>query len=327
MDDGGTGSSSGQPRDHGLSRTGTNPQAGLFRITRVTRFSATLENAPETRLWQHVERLGAEHPPIDISTVDFTVRRPEVLIERFGGVLDYMARTELEVERNVLELATLLPDAPEIDRFFYSEVWEPQETQHGLILDRFQVLMGQSPASADLDTVSAKIRVVGALAHIPAFQDIVRMLYYLTGMSTERSALLAYHQLHDGMVELGEAAVAETVITPIRRQEPGHYAFYQMSSRALWNQLSSWQRWLVRHLRAISFSPVGAGSDDQRADVGDMMIALGLDRREVAESFAEQVGRVERDLLWAHDRGLKVPAYIARAFGDAVELAHAREAA
>jgi hypothetical protein len=82
----------------------------------------------------------------------------------------------------------------------------------------------------------------------------------------------------------------------------------------------------VRHLRTLSFSPVGANTDEQRADVGDMMIALGLDRREVAESFAEQVGRVERDLLWAHQQGLKVPTYIARAFGDAVELAHERSA-
>jgi hypothetical protein len=283
--------------------------------------------ASEARLRDHVERLGADHPPLDIAAVDFTVRRPTSVVERFGGVLDYMARAELEVERNFLELATLLPHAPDVDRYFYAEVWQPQEAQHGLILDELQVRLGQSPADTDLTTVSAKIRVIGALAHIAAFQDVVRMLYYLTGMTTERSALLAYHQLYDGLVELGESAVAETVITPIRRQEPGHYAFYQMSARALWEQLSGWQRWLVRHLRTISFSPVGANSDEQRADVGDMMMALGLDRREVAESFAEQVGRVERDLLWAHQRGLKVPAYIARAFGDAVELAQERSAA
>lgn len=146
-------------------------------------------------------------------------------------------------------------------------------------------------------------------------------------MTTERSALLAYHRLYDGVGEMGETSVAETVITPIRRQEPGHYAFYQMSARALWEQLSAWQRWLVRHLRTISFSPVGANTDDQRADVGDMMLALGLERREEAESFAEQVGRVERDLLWAQHRGMRVPPYIASAFCNAVELAREREAA
>lgn len=40
-------------------------------------------------------------------------RRPDLVRDRFGTVLDHLARTELEVERNVLELATLLPDPPE----------------------------------------------------------------------------------------------------------------------------------------------------------------------------------------------------------------------
>ncbi len=258
--------------------------------------------------------------------MDFTVRRPEVLLERFGQVLDYMARTELEVERNVLELATLLPHAPEVDRHFFADVWLPQEAQHGLILDELQVRLGRPPAKTDLSTVSAKIRVVGALAHVAAFQGVVRMLYYLTGMTTERTALLAYHKLYDGVVELGETAVAETVITPIRKQEPGHYAFYQLSARALWEQLAPWQQWLVRRLRSASFAPVGAGSPEQRADVGDMMIALGLDNRAEAESFSEQVGRVEQDLLGAAGSGLRVPPYITRAFGEAIELAQERRA-
>src|SRR5690606_39475055 len=48
--------------------------------------------------------------------------------------------------------------------------------------------------------------------YLDAFQDVVRMLYYLTGMATERSAVLAYNLLHDGVAELGEDAVAQTVI-------------------------------------------------------------------------------------------------------------------
>ena len=280
----------------------------------------------DQRLAEQVERLGAEHPPIELASVDFTVRRPEAVRERFGQVLDYMARAELEVERNVLELATLLPDPPEVDRRFYADVWRPQEAQHGLILDELQVRIGLPPAEADLTTVSAKIRVVGALAHISPVQDVVRMLYYLTGMTTERSALLAYHELHDGLVELGETGIAETVVVPIRRQEPGHYAFYQMSARRLWAQLADWQRWLVRRLRDLTFAPVGANSPDQRADVGDMMIALGIDSPEAAGAFAGQVARVERELLFAGDQGLVFPPYVARAFAQAVELAYARSA-
>ncbi|HEY0949939.1 GTP-binding protein LepA, partial [Nocardioides sp.] len=260
----------------------------------------------ERRLRDHVDRLGHEHPPIDLATVDYTVRRPGVLGDRFGHVLDYMARVELEVDRNVLELTTLLPDPPEVDRRFYAEVWQPQEIRHGLILDALQVRLGRPAAVADLTSVSMKMRVLGALAHLDAFQDVCRMLYYLTGMATERSAVIAYNLLHGGVTELGEHAVADTVIAPIRRQEPGHYAFYQLSARGLWAELAGWQRWLVRRMRRLSFAPVGANDAAQVADFGAVMRTLGIDQD--TDGFAAQVARVERDLLWAHRRGLRVPA-------------------
>ena len=160
----------------------------------------------ETRLADHVDRLGLEHPPIDLASVDYSVRRPDVFNERYGHVLDYMARVELEVDRNVLELTTLLPDPPEIDRRFYAEVWQPQEIRHGLILDELQVQLGRPAAEPDLTSLGVKMRSSGALAHLDAFQDVCRMLYYLTGMATERSAVLAYNLLHDGVVEMGESA-------------------------------------------------------------------------------------------------------------------------
>jgi hypothetical protein len=273
----------------------------------------------EARLAEHVDRLGHEHPPIDLASVDYAVRRPAELNARYGHVLDYMARVELEVDRNVLELTTLLPDPPEIDRRFYAEVWHPQETRHGLILDRLQVHLGRPPAQADLTSVGIKMRILGALAHLDAFQDVCRMLYYLTGMATERSAVLAYNLLHQGVVELGEDAVARTVIAPIKRQEPGHYAFYQLSARGLWAQLASWQRWMVRRMCSLSFAPVGANDRDQLAAFGDLMRTLRIDRR--PDDFAAQISRVERELLWAHRRGLRVPPYVAKAFREAVELA------
>ena len=279
----------------------------------------------EARLSEHVDRLGHDHPPIDLDSVDYTLRRPEVLAQRYGPVLDYMARVELEVDRNVLELATLLPDPPEIDRRFYAEVWQPQETRHGLILDRLQVHLGRPPAAVDLTSVGSKLKILGALAHLDAFQDVCRMLYYLTGMATERSAVLAYNLLHDGVVEMGESAIAETVIAPIKRQEPGHYAFYQLSARGLWSQLASWQKWMVRRMRSLSFAPVGANDARQKADFGDMLRTLGIDRE--VDRFATQISRVERELLWAHRRGLQVPPYVAAAFREAVELAEVRRAA
>jgi hypothetical protein len=278
----------------------------------------------ELRLASHVARLADEHPPIPLDSVDFTVRRPREFEARFGHVLDYMARVELEVDRNVLELTTMLPDPPPIDRHFYADVWQPQEIQHGLILDRLQVELGRQPASADLDSIGIKLRILGALAHLAPFQDVCRMLYYLTGMATERSAVLAYNLLHTGVAELGETAVAETIIAPIKRQEPGHYAFYQLSARGLWAELAGWQRWLVRLMRRISFAPVGANNAMQKADFGDVMASLGI--ADDPDSFADQISRVEAELLWARDRGLKVPDYVARAFREAVELARDRGA-
>jgi len=279
-------------------------------------------NITEERLREHVDRLAEEHPPIDLGSVDYTLRRPDLLGDRFGHVLDYMARVELEVERNVLELATLLPDPPEIDRYFYADVWQPQEIRHGLILDRLQVELGRPPAQPDADRVGLKLRILGALGRHHGFQDVCRMLYYLTGMATERSAVLAYNLLHDGMKELGEEAVARTVVAPIKRQEPGHYAFYQMSGRLHWSRLAGWQRWLVRRLRTISFAPVGANNKQQRAQFGELMETLRITPS--LDEFAARVTMVERELLWAGHQGLKVPKYVLRAFRDAVEQARAQ---
>lgn len=276
----------------------------------------------EQRLREHVDRLGEEHPPIDLATVDFTVRDPETTNARFGHVLDYMARVELEVDRNVLELTTMLPDPPEVDRHFYADVWHPQEIRHGQILDELQQRLGRDAAETDLDTVSAKMRVLGALSHLAPIQDVVRMLYYLTGQSTERSAVLAYNLLQSGLAEIGEQATVDTIVAPIKRQEPGHHAFYALSARGLAEQLSPWQTWLVRRLRALSFGPVGVNNTEQKADFGDVMVSLGIDQR--VEDFAEQASRVERELLFAHRQGMRVPAYVLRAFHESAELARER---
>ena len=274
------------------------------------------------RLADHVDRIEAEHPPIRLDSVDYTVRNPALVRERFGHVLDYMARVELEVDRNVLELTTMLPDPPPIDRRFYAEVWQPQEIRHGLILDELQTRLGRPAATPDLDSVSAKIRILGALSHVSPIQDIVRMLYYLTGMSTERSAVLAYNRLHDGLAEAGEPALVATVVAPIKRQEPGHYAFYRISAQGLAESLTPWQRWLTRRLRQLSFAPVGANNDEQKADFGGVLETLGMASQ--VDAFSADISRVERDLLWARDRGLAVPTYVVKAMREAIELHEAR---
>jgi hypothetical protein len=137
--------------------------------------------------------------------------------------------------------------------------------------------------------------------------------------------VLAYNMLYDGIAELGEEGVARTAIGQIKRQEPGHYAFYQLSARAHWDRLARWQKWLVRKMRAISFAPVGAYNPEQSADFGDLMASLGI--TDNVEDFTQQIARVERELLFAEHQGLRVPPYVARTFREAVERSQARAAA
>ncbi|MCT9821247.1 GTP-binding protein LepA [Microbacterium sp. W1N] len=272
------------------------------------------------RILEHVQRLGEQHPPLALASVDREVHDPAAVAARYGHVIDYLARVELEVDRNVLELLVLLPDVSEVDRMFYADVWQPQEIQHGLILDRLQQDLGRPAATPELE-VSAKMKVMGALAHFSAIQDIARLLYYLTGASTERQAVLAYNIIHDGMTGLGETAIAETIIAPIRRQEPGHFAFYRMSATQLVQSgaLRPWQLYLARVLRERTYNLVGVnGHDRYRAQMGGVVTALGFDAD--LDRYAREVGRIEAQLLWAHERGMAFPPYVLAALRESIDL-------
>ncbi|MEY9954222.1 hypothetical protein ABIA36_003703 [Leifsonia sp. EB34] len=272
------------------------------------------------RILEHVQRLGEQHPPIALDSVDREVRAPKAVADRYGHVIDYLARVELEVDRNVLELLVLLPDVHEVDRMFYADVWQPQEIQHGLILDRLQQDLGRPAAQPEL-AVSFKIKIMGALAHFSSIQDIARLLYYLTGASTERQAVLAYNVLFDGVLDLGEAAIAETIISPIRRQEPGHFAFYRMSATQLVQsgELKPWQLYLARILREKTYNLVGTnGQDRYRAQMGGVATVLGF--ADDLEKYAREVGRIEAQLLWAEQSGMEFPPYVLKALKESIDL-------
>ena len=274
----------------------------------------------QSKIAEHVQRLGELYPPISLDSVDRTIKRPGVVARKFGHVIDYLARVELEVDRNVLELLVLLPDADETNKTFYADVWQPQEIQHGLILDRLQQDLGRAAAEPQLE-VSFPIKVLGALAHLKPIQDVAKLMYFLTGASTERQAVLAYNQINRGMQELGETAISETIITPIKQQEPGHFAFYQMSATAMIQEkvLKSWQLFLTRVMREKSYHLVGTNRMKQyQADMGGVMADLGVDND--LEGYAREVGRVENRLLWAHKQGMEFPPYILKALKESVDL-------
>jgi hypothetical protein len=214
----------------------------------------------------------------------------------------------------------LLPDVDETNKTFYADVWQPQEIQHGLILDRLQQDLGRTGAKPHLE-VSFKIKILGALAYLKPIQDIAKLMYFLTGASTERQAVLAYNQINRGLKELDETAISETIITPIKQQEPGHFAFYQMSATAMIQDkvLRPWQLFLTRVLREKSYHLVGTNEMKQyKADMGGVIIDLGLDSD--LKGYAREVGRVENRLLWADKQGMEFPPYILKALKESVDL-------
>jgi hypothetical protein len=274
----------------------------------------------QRKIAEHVQRLGELYPPIRLDSVDRTIKRPRLVAKKFGHVIDYLARVELEVDRNVLELLVLLPDVDDTNKTFYADLWQPQEIQHGLILDRLQQDLGRTAAEPQLE-VSFGIKILGALAHLKPIQEIAKLMYFLTGASTERQAVLAYNKINRGMQQLGETAISETIITPIKQQEPGHFAFYQMSATAMIQHkvLKPWQLFLIRVMRESSYHLVGTNHMKRyKADMGGVMATLGLD--DDLEAYAREVGRVENRLLWAHKQGMDFPPYILKAIRESVDL-------
>ena len=280
-----------------------------------------------TRIREHVERLGDRYPPLDLDSADYSVLDPRAVRNRFGEVLDYMARVEMEVERNVLELAALLPAVSDTDRLFYADVWGPQEEHHGILLDTFGQCLGMPAVTPNLGPVPRRIRVLGALAHVPAVHEVIRLLYYLTGAVTEKCAIKAYQAMSQGLGEMGELAVQRTVVDAIKAQEPGHFAFYRLSALHMVQSgaLAPWQLHLARLLRSRSFRLVGAKTREQRAEFGAVIVNLGLDAE--IERSVRDIALVESQLLWAHGKGLDVPAYALAAFRDAAALYRERAAA
>jgi hypothetical protein len=133
--------------------------------------------------------------------------------------------------------------------------------------------------------------------------------------------VLAYNKINAGIRELGEAAISETIITPIKQQEPGHFAFYQISATAMIQDkvLKPWQLFLTRVMREKSYHLVGTNRMKRyQADMGRVMTDLGLDDN--LEGYAREVGRVENRLLWAHKQGMEFPPYILKALKESVDL-------
>ncbi len=265
-------------------------------------------------------KLGEKHPPISLGSADRTIVDAEAVRARFSGTIDYLARVELEVDRNVLELLTLLPNVSEVDKIFYQDVWYDQEMAHGYLLDQLQVDLGMAPADPFM-TLPLRMKLLGALAHWEPLHDISRMLYYLTGASTERQAVVVYSILIKELKLMGEDAIAETIIHPIKQQEPGHYTFYKMSAEKMMQDevLRPWQLLVIRLLRSKAFTLVGVDYVQKyQQDLGGVLTELGMDLE--MEVYAKEIGRLEAKLLCAKDKGMDFPPYFLESLRESVDM-------
>lgn len=269
-------------------------------------------------LLEQVEQMGEQHPPIPLDSVDRTLVDADRTRRRFGSIIEFLARVELQVERNVRELHLILPNAPDSDVAFYRDVWRDQEVRHGQILDGLQRDLGMGQSQPAL-RITWPYQIVRILEGVPGIEQVARLLYYLTGATTEKSAVLAYSRLHNGLLDAGESAVARTIIGPIRRQEPCHFSFYKRSAQMMIQDrvLAPWQMFLARLVRRNAYTLVGAETPDQIAALGGVVLDLGLEHE--LSDYVAQISQVEWHLLWAKDQGMRVPAYAIDALGSAVE--------
>ena len=252
------------------------------------------------------------------TTVDFTVHDPDALSARFGHVLDYMARVELEVDRNVLELITMLPDPPEVDRHFYADVWQPQEIRHGLILDELQTR--HRPSAGDAGPRHRLRQAAGARragsprpasrtspgcsTTSPAWPPSAPRCWPTTCSTTASSR---WARRPSPRPSSRRSAARSPVTTRSTRCRPtGSPSSSRPGSAGSYAACAS-----CPSPRSASTTPT------QRADFGDVMETLGI--TDDVEDFTETIARVERELLWAQADGMRVPPYVLAAFRDAVE--------
>ncbi|WP_336923333.1 GTP-binding protein LepA [Aquipuribacter sp. SD81] len=266
-----------------------------------------------------LDRMEAEGP-IDLAAVDYSVRDARVVREELGPSLDYFARVEREVERNVLELQVLLPQADDTTRRFI-RVWEEQELPHGWVFDRLQAEVGLPPSQPELTAISRSLRVAGALAHLPGVHDALMFLYLSVGAMHERLTAVGYDLLRKRLVALGARGFAETAVGPIRGQESTHFAYYRNSALLHRQRLSPWQLHLCRVVRTRTYRPIGATTPANAAAFGRVAGALAGDAG--VDRFVSPVQRVAQELLVREGAGLQLPPFVARALREALDLGRA----
>jgi hypothetical protein len=135
--------------------------------------------------------------PIEVSSVDFTMRDPARVKEELGGVLKYFARVEREVAED--PLLTMMPRLGTEYRGYTSEgrrflpTWVAQEQRHGELLEELQRILDMEPAMPVAETTITN-RIGGLLGKFsPYLHEIIEMVYLTRATMHERLTSIGYN--------------------------------------------------------------------------------------------------------------------------------------
>ena len=208
-----------------------------------------------------------DDPPIELASVDLTVRDPAPLRDRFEEIFGYIATVEGAVPQNVAEITTLLPDLDSEDLRFLA-VWSSHELAHAAIFDALRAELGLvgsedgHPVSSVLsDQVRPRLsfRAFGVLSTSTWLQQVFKLLYLSRGAMHEHMTYDCYRHLGAHFASLGEDALVRTVTEPIRRQEAAHLGYYRLAASTQRARMSPAQVAFARGLTVHTYTPVGTG--------------------------------------------------------------------
>jgi hypothetical protein len=266
------------------------------------------------------KKLGAlqASEPIPYDSVDFTIRNPDRLKDELGWTFAYFGRVEGEVAAE--PLMTMMPRLGTEYKGYKShgaeflEVWVAQEQAHAAIFDGLQRELGLTPLVPNIET-SPMHHFAGALGRLStSLHAVLEMVYLTRGAMHEKLTFIGYERMAEKLKHMGEIALFETIIRPVRRQEAGHLGYYRQAAAIIKTHLNTWQLALARRISIKTYSPVGAGHPDDKAHFGHVAGALvGED----LPQFTDPIQHVAQELL-TNDQYTDVPKFVLKALKECV---------
>lgn len=270
-----------------------------------------------------IDRLRGD-APISLDEVDFTINNPERLRDELGRTFRYFARVEGEVAYDPL-IAMMPRLGTEYNGYRshgteFIKIWVDQEQAHSAIFENLQSHLGIEPAPINIES-SIHNRMAGMIGKLsPALHGVLELTYLTRGAMHEKLTFIGYERMAEKLLALGETALHETIIKPIRRQESGHLGYYKQSAVELKNHLKPWQIRMAAKLSVATYAPVGAGGKNDKPDFGHVADTLVGDE---LEKFAGPIQSIAETMLTT-DAKETLPSFVISSLHECVDAERAR---